>query len=385
MGRVLSNPQFFASTQPSFAPRNHGMPVSRITSENYQNMNPSGLDMNPPGESMRQPYQAPNFVPAPVFNRPSDNFGPVSSSSFGLDSSPFMQNGMEPFSGGSWSHSPTQRASPLNTTSSLPSVLNYDALPNEIGTEAPQHCMTYQSKLSEGNKMRWPCTSCDRTVSGKRGWKRHVKNQHFPDHKWTCQPDIVLVNKELFCRSCNKMNPDCGHVARIGAHACAKKVVSGRQFTSKDKFEEHLINQHGLSGNCLQTKLEAWKHPQPRRIWGCGYCIKGFDDIEDYLPHVERHYEGGSRKVDWDQSLVVQGLLTLPFIRKDWLDVERNFESQGQQWPEMSWSKEDAIDLQRLLTTSEKSGAELANRAFELSYFGKGLLPYQNGKLSCRL
>lgn len=272
----------------------------------------------------------------------------------------------------------TQAASSFGTNSGPSTALDDNQPSNKISTEASQCRLSCPRKSSPKDRMRWPCTICEQTFSGRREWMRHEQNQHFPPNLWICQPDIILLNKKLYCIVCSTKNPECSHVAKHEAYACAKRDTSVRRFTSREKFIKHL-STHELSSDCLQ--IEEWEQPRPKQIWGCGFCIKVFDDIDERLFHIEKHYKRGHLKANWNHSRVVLGLLTLPFIANDWillLNLELNVECYGQEWPEMSWSKEEAIDLQQRLTTGQESGAELAKRAFEASDVGKEL--YQRHK-----
>ncbi|MCJ1262688.1 hypothetical protein MMC22_002558 [Lobaria immixta] len=154
----------------------------------------------------------------------------------------------------------------------------------------------------------------------------------------------------------------------------SRKDLSARRFASREKFIKHL-RSHELPSDCRQ--LEEWKRQLPEKVWGCGFCVKVFDDVEERLFHISRHFEKGMSRADWDPSRVVLSLLTLPYIANEWilrLNVELGVEYYGQAWPEISWSKEDAMALQRRVTSSQENGADLAESAFNTSIVGREFL-----------
>lgn len=168
---------------------------------------------------------------------------------------------------------------------------------------------------------------------------------------------------------CKIENPGCNHIAECDARACALKELSARRFASKEKFSKHL-RSHELHNDCRQ--LDEWKRLLPERVWGCGFCVRVFDDVEERLFHISRHFERGLTRADWDASRVVLSLLTLPYIANDWV-WRLNLEFIDQAWPEISWTKEDAMDLQRRVTSGQEgqeNAADLAESAFQASIVG---------------
>lgn len=76
-------------------------------------------------------------------------------------------------------------------------------------------------------------------------------------------------------------------------------------------------------------------------------------------------------RADWDPSRVLLSLLTLPYIANEWV-LRLNIElGVGQAWPEVTWSKEDAMALQRRVSSSQEDGADLADSAFKASKVGR--------------
>ena len=88
---------------------------------------------------------------------------------------------------------------------------------------------------------------------------------------------------------------------------------------------------------------------------------------------MSRHFEKGMTRADWDASRVVLSLLTLPYIANAWV-WRLNFElGIDPPWPEISWTKEDAMALQRRVTSGQESAADLAESAFHASIVGREL------------
>ena len=228
--------------------------------------------------------------------------------------------------------------------------------------------VTSQTRSHSKDRVKWSCTLCEHdTFRGKQEWIRHERNQHFPRHVYYCQPDIIVRNNELYCMECKIENPGCNHIAKCNAHACARKEFPARRFASKEKFLKHL-RSHELYNDCRQ--LDEWKRLLPERAWGCGFCVRVFDDVEERLFHISKHFERGMTRADWDASRVVLSLLTLPYIANDWvwrLNLELGID---QAWPQISWTKEDAMDLQQRVGSGQESAADLAESAFHASIVG---------------
>ena len=80
-------------------------------------------------------------------------------------------------------------------------------------------------------------------------------------------------------------------------------------------------------------------------------------------------------RADWNASREVLSLLTLPYIANEWV-WRLNLEFIDQAWPEISWTKEDAMDLQQRVTggqEGQESAADLAESAFNASIIGREL------------
>ncbi|MCJ1462924.1 hypothetical protein MMC07_001528 [Pseudocyphellaria aurata] len=261
---------------------------------------------------------------------------------------------------------------PGDANHNLSVTLTDDGGSNSMNVEALQVHPTSQGRSHENDRIQWSCTLCEHdNFRGKQEWIRHERNQHFPRHVYYCHPDIEVRNKELYCMACKVLNPGCTHIARRDAHVCAWKNLSARLFVSKEKFIKHL-RSHDLHSECRQ--LDEWKRPLPEQVWGCGFCVKVFDDVEERLFHMTRHFERGKTRADWDPSRVLLSLLTLPYIANEWVlrvNVELRVEHYGHVWPELSWSKEDAVALQRRVTSGQENGADLAESAFNMSLIGR--------------
>lgn len=267
----------------------------------------------------------------------------------------------------------SQLARPIHVKRN-PSVVPTDGGRRSCDTkidEAQVHARSHIRSHSK-DKVKWSCTVCEHdTFRGKPEWIRHERNQHFPRHIYYCQPDIIVKNTELYCVACKIKNPGCSHIAKRDAHACALKNLSARRFASKERFIKH-IRSHELPSDCRQ--LEEWKRLLPEQVWGCGFCVKVFDNVDERLFHISRHFERGMTRADWDPSRVVLSLLTLPYIANEWvlrLHVELGVEYYDQAWPEIAWSKEDAMVLQRRVTSGQESGTDLAESAFSKSIVGR--------------
>lgn len=262
---------------------------------------------------------------------------------------------------------------PVDAKYKLSMTLNDGRYSNNTTVEEGQVHPTFQIRSHSKDKVQWSCTLCEHdTFRGKQEWIRHERNQHFPRHVYYCQPDIIVRNQKLYCEACKIENPGCNHIAKHNAHTCALKDLPARRFASREKFVKHL-RSHELPSDCQQ--LDEWKRLLPELVWGCGFCIKVFDNVEERLFHMSRHFERGMTRADWDPSRVLLSLLTLPYIATEWvLRLNVEFEYYGQAWPEISWSKEDAMALQQRLqrvTSSQESSADLAESVFNASIIGR--------------
>lgn len=101
-------------------------------------------------------------------------------------------------------------------------------------------------------------------------------------------------------------------------------------YWQKRQFERHHEKVHaGACGTKCTHGATAVADVLPTKTaWGCGFCVSVFDSWKARCAHVGKHFEAEPRaeKTDWDQRMVIEGLLLQPRlleVRSSLLDEEK--------------------------------------------------------------
>jgi hypothetical protein len=131
---------------------------------------------------------------------------------------------------------------------------------------------------------------------------------------------------------------------------CLSLPVSHRTaFKRRDHLAQHL-KTHGLETNSSHWK--SWNREiRPRKVaWGCGFCGGVVSEWQERVEHVGDHFKRGVGGLEWDQSLVIRGLLKQAGVEEAWTALLRE---EGESGEGLRWDvSEPTAGLQLLLENS---------------------------------
>jgi hypothetical protein len=71
-----------------------------------------------------------------------------------------------------------------------------------------------------------------------------------------------------------------------------------------------LLKRHKASDEKIKVLLDKWCHRQKKKAYSCGFCISVFTTLPERTSHIDReHYAKGKHIDDWDDTVVIKGLL----------------------------------------------------------------------------
>ena len=220
------------------------------------------------------------------------------------------------------------------------------------------------------DQVKWQCTLCDlRDFFRTEGeWKKH-ELAHFPQVVHICFPRGLkerTASHRTVCAACDFPNPDGNHLDSHNPAPCIEKTLEARVEKRKDRFIKHLAS-HAIGNN--SSKIAEWSLQPFGRIWGCGFCVRAFDDFEERSFHVGKHFKQGFEMGHWSTSTIIQSLLTQPSILPAWNSlVAAKFGSRI--LPSPSWPSDRCDSLQNSLEEQVGPPSRLAKMAFVLSSYG---------------
>lgn len=180
----------------------------------------------------------------------------------------------------------------------------------------------------------YACSFCDKTFRRKGDWKRHEGSLHEPQKQWCCRGS-----------GCN------------------------RTFTARNKFRRHHESDHGCEDCKHDVDAEIIPITQTTSVWGCGFCVALLTTWDARANHIGNHFEAGSKRLDWDFSRVIQGLLCQPMIFDAWQSLLfRTHGPLADSWPLFEWSVESSRELLSNLQcgNSTQSATDIAQSAYNL-------------------
>ncbi|KAI0548875.1 hypothetical protein F4679DRAFT_548983 [Xylaria curta] len=187
---------------------------------------------------------------------------------------------------------------------------------------------------AEENRGLYSCTFCDRAYHKRGSWIRHEASIHEPQQEWICSS-----------AGCN------------------------RRFSTGTKFRRHHKEDHGCMDCPHSIDPSYIVGPSAKSAWGCGFCIAFLESWEARYEHLAAHFEEGSKKAEWDQSKVIQGLLLRPSVSAAWKSlISKEYGLLEKEWPVPGWSRDS---FEKLLPTlrrdmSQESAVEAAQLAYNM-------------------
>ena len=197
-----------------------------------------------------------------------------------------------------------------------------------------------QRKDSIGNDNVYACTFCEAEFSEKRDWKEHETALHG-------------IREHFPCTLCPAA------------------------FSQLSLLVAHGEQEHGISpGHSAQAEPDRCFVSQS--AWGCGFCAAYFSSKEDYLSHVDDHYEGGQDRSHWEHSFVIKALLHQPIIESAWASLVNKEEQETGAvlrfyWDPSASNSSDTTDSFSLrhhlefFATGKSTAAEVVDMAFRMA------------------
>ncbi|MCJ1432759.1 hypothetical protein MMC27_002116 [Xylographa pallens] len=220
-------------------------------------------------------------------------------------------------------------------------------------------------------KSKQLCAICSMSFTLRASLKRHEKEMHQHEGEYWCPP-IGLVTKgngNGVCAICNYSDPDVDHfVTTHGFKKCyqATKFGTRRRFKRKDRFIKHLKGHDIYEGSlCLNRNLRYAKN---KSTYGCGYCPTMSLDWTGYQENLTDHLKD-TIILPWDNSVVLEVLLSQDFVRGPWRKFLCGLFSEGRPSQRLTWPEKETEDLQSSLEDQQASAhaEELAWKALTLT------------------
>ncbi|KAI1743175.1 hypothetical protein F4680DRAFT_369296 [Xylaria scruposa] len=191
-----------------------------------------------------------------------------------------------------------------------------------------------EKNSAEENSGIYSCTFCDRAYKKRGSWIRHEASLHEPQQEWICS-----------------------------------SVGCNRRFSDSTRFRRHHKEDHGCV-NCTHSNDPSYLvGPSAKPSWGCGFCIAFLESWEARYEHLANHFEEGSKKAEWDQSKVIQGLLLRPSVNDAWKSLmSKEYGLLEKKWPIPGWSRDSFGKLLAILRhdMSQESAVEAAQLTYNM-------------------
>lgn len=108
-------------------------------------------------------------------------------------------------------------------------------------------------------------------------------------------------------------------------------------------LRDHHKKHHGGCNDANCTHLANAKQPvPPKTVFGCGYCIKSFNKVKDFISHLIKHFEEDFDEPQWTHNRKIKSILHHPRYQTTWTNLcSSRFNTLACYWPEMTWELED--------------------------------------------
>lgn len=271
--------------------------------------------------------------------------------------------------GNSLGPSPSYFSSPSITTSLLDSC-EQDPLNFVRETSVGQH----DSPADTPNSHNHLCYKCEdpKPIQRCGDFIRHLK-EHY--EQYYCMPENAVKNAEdgPRCRVCEILHPDPKHLSKHNPPTKPKCV--GRHFSRKDTLIRHHKKHHPKKPQDVDdyfTLAENSKYTGGRKYFACGFCVSGFDSLDEQVNHVHiAHYHPWMQPSGYDINKVILGLLSMS---AHWESLRTDNPSLKDS--SFTWSPTLAIKLRRRLENSGEPAYDLYKAAFDNCNYGTSECDY---------
>ncbi|MCJ1391925.1 hypothetical protein MMC18_004792 [Xylographa bjoerkii] len=198
-------------------------------------------------------------------------------------------------------------------------------------------------------KKKFSCAICLTFFISRQSLRRHEDEVHQQVEYW-CPPAGLVTkgNDGGNCAVCGLNNPDVHHFLTahyFGECYCTHNYGTRRRFKRKDEFIKHLKRHNIYKGDlCSNRDLRYAKN---KGTYACGYCPTIFLEWNTRQEHLTHHLQD-SMILQWDNSVVIEALLSQNYVRGAWRKLLSVRFPEGQ-FLDLAWLENETNGLQSSL------------------------------------
>ena len=278
----------------------------------------------------------------------------------------------------------------LNETAQDTTAQNKSKIALDLGKPQPPlpHCLlesavAAQEPLSSkhgSRHKRWCTTREHQTVfTTYSGFAKH-ENEHDSCYIFLPQGPIEETPWGLQCALCETKNPSKAHLEYHNILKYDGWLGKSITRSRKGNFEE-LLKKHKASDEMIKILLNKWRDVQNKKAYSCGFCISIFSKLSDRTSHIDReHFAKGMHIDDWENTIVIKGLLLQPEVKQECLRLFRPVDPTVME-TRISWPPSVIDDLQLRLELGEEAARDLAIDVFRQAS-KRGMLMYSRSNVA---
>ncbi|MCJ1398106.1 hypothetical protein MMC11_001303 [Xylographa trunciseda] len=201
------------------------------------------------------------------------------------------------------------------------------------------------------------CAICRTTFISRSSLVRHDKEMHQHKGEYWCPPAGLVTkgNNMGVCAVCGHNDPDVDHfmtthkfrkcydISKIGVRRCYKRRAEYLQH-----LEWHDIHEGSI---CFNRDV---RYAKDKGTYACGYCPTIFNEWTNRQEHLTDHLRDNIL-VPWDNSIVIEALLSQDFMRGVWRKLLSNYFSEGQPLQRFTWLEKETNNLHSSLEKKQVS------------------------------
>ena len=232
-------------------------------------------------------------------------------------------------------------------------------IPSDGRLTAPES----QSSTHGARHERW-CTTREHknafTTYG--GFAKH-ENEH--DNYYVFLPQGPIENTPWGpqCALCEATNPSKAHLREHNTLKYDGWIGKPITRSRRGNFEE-LLRKHNTSEEKIKVLLNKWRKDPEKKAYACGFCVRLFRTLPDRTSHIDReHYAKGEHIRDWNDTLVIKGLLLQQELLQECLRLFNPVDPTLVE-TKISWPPSAIEDLQLRLELRQERAKDLAIDVF---------------------
>ena len=232
--------------------------------------------------------------------------------------------------------------------------------PSDVRLAAPES----QSSTHGARHERW-CTTREHKSVFKtyRGFAKH-ENEHDNYYIFLPQGPIENTSWGPQCALCEATNPSKAHLREHNTLKYDGWIGKPITRSRRGNFEE-LLRKHKTSEEKIKVLLNKWRKDPEKKAYACGFCIRLFRTLPDRTSHIDReHYAKGEHIKDWNDTLVIKGLLLQQDLMQECLRLFHPVDPTSVE-SKISWPPSVIEDLQLRLELRQEMAKDLARDVFD--------------------